>query len=124
MNLDAAFAQIAQAFSAAGVGPYVDGQVLTTTDAVMDGGGSIATPGTVTRRDCRVQIDSVAEAMRPESWTDKDYRFLILAATLQGDLDTDATVEVLAGPNTGKWLVSSLQRDPAGIGWTGRGRRA
>lgn len=131
MSLAQAFAGIAGGFSAAFGVPYHAGFVIRHMDAVYDDGGSIITPGGVDRASCQVQIDSVDERMRPEAWTDKDYRFLILSASLgEGDqsgaipdLDTDATIEVPAGDMAGSWMVSSLQKDPAGIGYVGRGRR-
>jgi hypothetical protein len=58
-----------------------------------------------------------------EGYTDRDMRLLVLAATLDADMDTSATVEVLEGPHAGKWMVSSVDRDPAGVYWECRGRR-
>jgi hypothetical protein len=125
MDVAAMFADIAQGISQAFGGPYVDGIVIDQTGAVFDDGGSIATPGTATERTCQVQVDSVTEAMRQaEGYAEGDARFLILADTLDGSLNSDAAVEVLCGPNAGSWLVSAIERDPCGVYWQGRGRRA
>jgi len=125
VTLPAAFASLAQTMSAALGAPFYPAQVVTQTDPIYDDGGSILTPGGVLRRDCTVQIDAATEAMRQsQGFADGDVRFIILAATLAGALDTDARVEIAGGPFAGAWLVSSLERDPAGIGWVGRGRRA
>jgi len=125
MDIPAMFAGIATGISAAFGGPYVPGAVLDVTGAVYDDGGSITTPGTLTSRACQVQIDIATEAMRQsEGFAEGDCRFFILAATLTGSLDTDARIEVLAGPNTGEWLVSAIERDPMGAYYAGRGRRA
>ncbi len=124
MDLAAMFSGIAVGISQQFGGPYVPGAVLDVTGAVMDNGGSIATPGTLTSRACQVQIDVATESMRQsEGYADGDARFLILASTLTGSLDTDARVEVLAGPNAGVWLVSAIERDALGIYYAGRGRR-
>jgi hypothetical protein len=125
MNLPAAFASLAQSMSAAFGAPFYAGVVISQADPVTDDGGSISTPGTPLERGCSVQIDVATEAMRrSDGYSDGDVRFIILAATLDGGLDTDASVEVAAGPFAGSWLVSSIERDPAGIGWVGKGRRA
>jgi hypothetical protein len=107
------------------VGPYVAGKVIDQTEQTFDDGGSIADPGVVVERDCMVQVDLATEAMRQaDGYADGDARFLILSTTLTGALDTDATVQVLAGPLAGTWLVSAIERDPFGVYWQGRGRRA
>jgi hypothetical protein len=51
-----------------------------------------------THRPCKVQIDALDERSRPEGWTDKDYRFIVLAASLTGGIDTDATISVDGRP--------------------------
>lgn len=118
------FASIATGISAQFGGPYHPGAVLSETAATMEG-GSIVTPGDAISRACQVQVDVATEAMRSgDGFADGDMRFLILSATLDGGLDTDARVEVLAGPHVGMWLVSAIERDPCGVYWSGRGRRA
>ena len=118
------FAGIATGISSQFGGPYHPGAVMSETAPVM-AGGSIVEPGTAVSRACQVQIDSVTEAMRAGGgYADGDVRFLILSATLDGALDTDARIEVLAGPNAGVWLVSAIEQDPCGAYYSGRGRRA
>ena len=120
--LDAAFAEIAGAVTAAFGGPYWPAEVLVATLPVTRG-GSIVTPGTVTRLPCQAQIDTATEAMRvAPGFADGDVTFRIIG--LSGPLDTDARVSVTAGPFAETWAVSQLARDPAAIGWTGKGRRA
>lgn len=123
MSIADAFAGIAVAFSNAGLGPYVDAKAITITDAVYDDGGSIVTPGVVVERDCKVQVESVTEAMRSqEGYTDRDVRLLTLASTLSGALDTSATITVLAGPNPGTYSLQTCSRDPMGAYWESRAR--
>jgi hypothetical protein len=125
VNIPAAFANIAVAFSRAGLGPFHPSKVITTTGAVYDDGGSIVTPGQVFRRDCMCQVDSVTEAMRAQDgYTDRDVRLLVLSTTLAGALDTSATVEVLEGPNPGVYSLQTCDRDPMGVYWECRGRAA
>jgi hypothetical protein len=125
MDLAATFSSIAQAFSAEFGGPYVSAKVIDQTAQVFDDGGSISDPGVVVERDCMVQVDIATEQMRQaDGYAEGDARFLILATTLAGSVDTDATVQVLAGPNAGTWMVSAIERDALGIYWQGRGRLA
>ncbi|PTQ13739.1 hypothetical protein CLG96_00160 [Sphingomonas oleivorans] len=116
-------ADIATGISATFGGPFHPARVITQSGGGYDDGGSWI-PGTVAYRDCRVQVDQVSEAMRGgDGYSEGDMRFLILAATLAGSLDSDARIELLEGPHAGIWIVSSLTRDPAGLYWEGRGRR-
>lgn len=125
MTFAQAFADIAQAFSSAGLGAFYDARAKWPGTPVYDDGGSIVTPGTPVVRTCEVQVDAATEAMRAaEGFADGDVRLLILAATLDGTMDTAATVEVLVGPHKGEWLVASVDRDPMGIYFECRGRRA
>jgi hypothetical protein len=125
VTIPQAFARIATAFSAAGLGPFHRSRVITTSGAVYDDGGSIVTPGQVLQRDCMIQVDSVTEAMRAqEGYTDRDVRLLVLSATLAGVLDTAATVDVLEGPNQGVYSLQTCVRDPMGVYWECRGRAA
>lgn len=124
MGLEAAFAGIALGFSGVLGGPFHAARVIEHIDAVYDDGGSIITPGGTTFRACQVQIDVATQAMRQApNFVDTDVRVIILAATLTGSLNTEAMVEVSAGPFAGMWSVSSLERDPAALGWIGTGRR-
>lgn len=123
-DLAAVFSGIATQISAQFGGPYVAGAVLDPGTPVM-AGGSIVTPGTPTERTCMIQIDAATEAMRQsDGYSEGDARFLILSATLAGNLNTDAHVRVDAGPFAGEWLVSAIERDPMAIYHQGRGRRA
>jgi len=125
MSMAVLFADVAQAFSEAGLGAFYDAKARWSGTPTMDDGGSIATPGDPIDWDCSVQVDSVTEAMRQaEGFTDKDVRLLVLAATLDVPLDTAATIEVLAGPHVGSWMLASCDRDPCGIYWECRGRRS
>lgn len=123
--MSAAFAQIALGFSKAMGGPYYDAAVITASDAVYDDGGSIVTPGKRLERPCQAQGDAVSEAMRLEpGYADKDIRLVVLSPTLDGGLDTDALVRISGGPHIGLWSVQSVTRDPIGIAYVCRGRRA
>lgn len=124
MDLAAAFSGIGLAFSQALGGPFHDARTIEQVAPVYDDGGSIITPGGVAYRTCSVQIDSATQTMRESpSFVEGSVRFIVLAATLDGTLGTDARIEVLAGPFVGVWSVSSLERDPVAAGWVGTGRR-
>lgn len=125
MTLPARFASIAGAVAARVGAPFWQGEIVDHGEPVLDDGGSIVTPGVPVIRPCTVQIDSATEAMRQtDGFADGDVRFLILASSFAGGLDTDAEVRVATGPFAGRWLVAALERDPAGVGYVGRGRRA
>ncbi len=123
MTIADAIANIALGISGAlGVG-YHDAVVHWPGTPTYDGGGSIAAPGTSVSISCSVQVDSVTERMRQTpGYTEKDMALFILAATLDGEMDTDGRVEVLEGPHTGIWAVDMADRDPAGVYWQCRGR--
>lgn len=124
MDLAAAFGEIGLAFSGAFGGPYWDARTIEQLAPAYDDGGSIVTPGSVEHRTCSVQIDSAIQRIREAgSYVDTDMTFIILASTLNGALDTEARIEVLAGPHAGTWSVDMLERDPVAAGWIGRGRR-
>lgn len=117
-----AFAGVAAAVSAACGGPYHAARVVTVSAPVMVG-GSIVTPGVATERACMCQVDVATEAMRQaEGFTQGDVRLLIVS--LAGGLDTDAMVEVDAGPGAGTYSVQAVSRDAMGAYWEARGRRA
>lgn len=120
-----AFANIVLAFSAALGGPFHSGRVVDQAPLQYDDGGSIVGGGGPLYRACSVQIDVATTDMRADpNFVQTDVRFIVLAATLQGGLGTDAEIEVLDGPFAGTWTVSSLERDPVAAGWVGTGRRA
>ncbi len=124
MDIAAAFSDIGLAFSGVFGGPFHDGRTVEQVAPVYDDGGSIVTPGGVAHRTCSVQIDSATQAMRASpSFVEGSMRFIILADTLTGSLNTEARIEVLAGPFVGVWMVSSIERDPIAAGWVGTGRR-
>lgn len=116
-------ADVATSFSAVFGGPFFTGTVTTQDDVEYDAGGDVI-PGSggVLHRSCDVQIDVADQAMRQsEGYVEGQMRCIILAATLTGTLDTDATVSVDAGPyaNT-MWQVSGLARDALGSHWVGK----
>lgn len=119
------FATIAGQISAAFDGPYHDAVARWPGVPIYDDGGSIVSPGTPIALDCQVQVDAATEAMRAEvGYVGTDVRLLVLTSTLAGTLDTAATVEVLGGPGAGRYSVQSVGRDPLGVSWDCRGRRA
>lgn len=126
MTLATAFAALAEKVAAATGAPFWDGQVVDqATPGAYDDYGNFVPGSPPTRRNCRVQIDSADWAMRQgKDFVEGMVRFIVLAATLDGGMGTDATVEVLDGPHAGQWLVSSIERDPAAIGFVGRGKPA
>lgn len=96
---------------------------------VFDDGGSILEPGTPIAKACMCQVDAADEKMRAqEGYVDKDVALLVLVATLNAALDTDATVEVTVevtvGPNAGTYSVQSVSKDSMGTHWLCRGRTA
>lgn len=125
MNIADAFAGIAIGISRAFDGPYHDSIARWLGVPVLDDGGSIVTPGVPVGLPCMVQVDAVTEGMRAEAgFAEKDVALLVLVATLAAPLDTDATVEVSAGPSAGSYSVQSVGLDPMGSHYVCRGRRA
>lgn len=125
MSIAEAIADIALGFSSVLGAGYHDAVAKWPGEPVLDDGGSIITPAVPVEKPCSVQIDAATEAMRAaEGFVDGDVRLLVLAATLDGDMDASATVEVLAGPHAGEWMIASVTRDPAGVYWECQGRRA
>lgn len=125
MTIAAAFAGIAAGFSAAGLGAYHDATAKWPGEPILDAGGSIDTPGDPVEKSCSAQVDDVTEGMRAdEGFRDTDVRILVLCATLDGDLDTNAKLTVSDGPGAGTWSLQSCRRDPCGVYWEARGRRA
>lgn len=125
MSIADAFAGIALGLSATFGGPFFDAKVIDQGEAELDDGGSIVDPGEPIDRTCSAQIDACTEAMRSEQgYADKDVRLLILRATIEGGLDTDAMVEVLAGPDAGLFSIQSVGTDPMAVYWECRARPA
>lgn len=80
----------------------------------------------ITERDCRAAVDGATERMvGTEGYTDTDRAIYILASSLEGDVNTDAEIEVLEGPYAGTIfkVASPVDRDPAGAYWLCRGMR-
>jgi hypothetical protein len=116
---------LAGVFAAAFSSIYLPGYVHVPEDPVYDEGGS-KVPGTGSMPyPCRLQVDSVTQRMRQaEGYADKDVRILILASGLEADVTTDCEVEVRAGMHQGRYMIASVDRDPAGASFDCRGRRA
>lgn len=123
MSVPAAFASIATAFSKAGLGPYHPAVARWPGTPAYDDGGSITTPGTPIAKPCMAQIAAATQKMRTEvGYVDKDVALLVLVTTIDGELDTDATVEVTAGPHAGSYSVQSTNKDSMATHWICRGR--
>jgi len=119
-----AFAQIVAALPP-GVSPFHPGRIWWPGDSEYDDGGSIVALGNSVEYPCMVQIDVVTESMRlQDGFTEKDVRLIVLAPGLERAVDTDATVEVLAGPHAGSWSVQGQSLDSVGCAFDGRGRAA
>ncbi|MDF0543337.1 hypothetical protein PX699_13345 [Sphingobium sp. H39-3-25] len=124
-DLAAAFSEIAMGFSALLGAPYWPARIIDQADVVFDAGGSIVSSGEPVMRTCQVQVDAATDAMRgQDGFVEGDRRMLVLAGSLSGVITTDARIEVLSGPFAGLWMVESVARDPASIGWELRGRAA
>jgi len=118
------FTSVAMAFSQAGLGPYFPSVAHWPGTPVFDDGGSISEPGLPIELDCMAQVDAATQAMRAEvGYVGTDISLLVLCSTLDGQLDTDATIEVTAGPNAGSYSVQSVSKDPMGSHFICRGRR-
>lgn len=130
MDLAAAFADIALGFSSMFGGPFYDGAVLSQAEpGHYDDDGHYVPGSEPVARPCKVQVDALSEAARAQAGlAEGEYHFIILAASLDGPVDTDARASVTdpAAPAwmQGEWLVSSLTMDPVGIGWVGKGKKA
>lgn len=124
MSLAETFAGIAAGFAAAVGGPFEDVTVRWPGIPTRDAGGSITSPATPVAKTCKAQFDIVTEAMRTDpAFLEKDVRILVLAATLDGMLDTSVKVVVATGPNAGTWSIETCNRDSVGIGWECRARK-
>ena len=111
------------AFSKAGLGPYHSAVARWPGVPVLDEGGSITTPGTPIAKTCMVQVAAATQKMRTEvGYVDKDVALLVLVTTIDGELDTDATVQVTAGPHAGSYSVQSTNKDSMATHWICRGR--
>ena len=63
--------------------------------------------------------------MRGEAgYADKDVRLIILAPGLLRRVDTEARLQILAGPHAGTWTIAGESLDAMGFAFDGRGRAA
>lgn len=123
VDLASAFAQIAGAVSAAVGGPYHDARVISQADVAEDDGGSIVAAGDPAERACSAQVDSATDQMRREAgFVEEDRRILVLAASIEGEITTSDTIELIAGPFAGEWSIQRVARDPAALGFELRAR--
>jgi len=122
VTIPLAFARIATAFSAAGLGPYAPA-VARWPGVPVTVGGSIVSPGTPIAKDCIVQIDVATQAMRSEAgFVDTDVAILILCTSVDAEMDTDATISASGGPRPGDYSVQSVAKDSMSTHWICRGR--
>lgn len=122
---DQVFANLATGFADTFGGPFIDATAVWPGTPVKDAGGSITSPGTPVSRSCKVQFDDASLAMRSApDFLQTDVRILVLSASLGGALDTAAKIVVANGDRAGTWALLSCDRDPAGIGYECRGRKA
>lgn len=76
-------------------------------------------------RTCKAKVDSATERMREApGYTETDRAIFILAASITGELTTDADVEILEGDYAGsKFHISSVDRPPGCSYFLCRGAR-
>lgn len=118
------FANLATGFAEQFGGPFADAVATWQGAAVKDAGGSIITPATASSYNCKAQFDAATHSMRQaEGFLEDDVRIIVLSATLNRTLDSEAVISVAAGQYAGTWSLLSCTRDPAGIGYECRGRR-
>lgn len=112
---------IARGFSSAVGGGWWAASHIVETAATYDSGGSITTPGTASESECLAQVDLATQAMRLDTdFQETDVRLLVMGAAF---LSINDRVEMAAGPKTGTiYVLRSVLRDPAGVGWECRGR--
>lgn len=119
----AMFADLARGVSAVCGGPFFTGTVTTQAEVEYDDGGDVI-PGSggILQRSCDIQIDVADYQMRQsQGWVEGTMACFILTATLEGSIDTDATVSVDAGPYANTiWQVSGIGRDTLGTHWIGK----
>lgn len=122
--LNTIFANLATGFAAQFGAPFQDVTATWPGAAEYDAGGTIVTPGTPISKPCKAQFDVPTEAMRSDpGFVERDMRLLVLTATLDGTLDSEAKIVVATGEHAGTWSLESVQGDPAGIGWECRARK-
>lgn len=122
--LDQLFADIATGFSGEHGAPFVDATAVWGGTPTKDAGGSITVAGAPVSKTCKAQFDAATQAMRDaEGFLETDVRVLVLSATLDAVLNTQAKILVATGDHAGTWSLLSCTRDPAGIGFECRGRK-
>lgn len=122
MGFDTIFASLATGFSDAFGGPYQAATARCPGTPTYDTGGSIIAPGTPTQTACRAQGEAATQAMRADGgFLETDIRLLVIGMAA---LDTLAQIEIEAGPHAGTWALMSVARDPVGVGFECRARRA
>lgn len=118
------FASLAAGFAEQFGAPFEDAVAKWPGTPTTDLGGSITAPGAPATKPCKAQFDAPSEAMRTDpGFLATDSRVLVLAATLDGVLDTSARLIVTTGANAGIWKLETCTRDPAGIGYECRARK-
>lgn len=97
---------------------------------IIDNAESYTTGGALRRsrdeRACRAQVDRCTERMvAAEGYTDTDRAIFVLAATLEGELQTGSEITVLEGDYAGVPFrtASPIDRDPGAAYWLARGVR-
>jgi len=121
---DQLFAGIATGFSQQFGGPLQAATARWPGVPTIDAGGSIETPGVPVVKTCQVQVCAPTETMRADAgFLETDMRLVVLSATLDGALDTKASVVIASGKFAGTWELQSATLDTAGIGWVCRGRK-
>ena len=122
--LNTIFANLATGFAAQFGAPFQEVSAQWPGTAVYDTGGSIVTPGTPEEWPCQAQFDTPTESMRRDpGFLERDMRLLVLTATLERTLTTEAQIVVASGEHAGTWSIETCQGDPAGIGWECRCRK-
>lgn len=121
---DQLFAGIATGFSEQFGGPFQTATARWPGVPTRDSGGSITTPGSPVTKSCRVQVCAPTDAMRTDAgFIETDMRLVVLTASLDATLDTNARIVIASGRFAGTWELQSATLDTAGIGWVCRGRK-
>jgi hypothetical protein len=117
--LDGAAAFFGELFA----GEYHDATVRSNTTTYVNGGDIRRAQAD---RACKAMVDAATERMvGTEGYTATDRAIYILAATLEGDVNTDCEIVMDAGPHAGGRfkLASPIERDPGAAYWLCRGIR-
>lgn len=96
---------------------------------VTDHSLTYADDGTMTRgagpRSCRARVDNATQRMRESpGFVETDRALYILAASLEGELTTEAEIEILEGDYAGSTFgVASIDRPPGASYYLCRGAK-